>query len=142
MRNRSKEEVDQQTTAEQALENERDFFAGRNLTALQLAVSKELRSLPDDRKGTVHLVRKLVQIQHSEIKKRMPGLRKQASAMYAALHCVMTSRIACWSTNVLSCDCTGCQSWSPVKRIRGQFDFAFGDSTSLSRLGGNSTTLD
>ncbi len=74
-------------TAEQALQKEQDFFDGRNLTAQQLAVSHELRSLPVDKKGTVQLIRKLVQIQQAQVRRRMPGLRREVRAACTALPC-------------------------------------------------------
>ena len=72
-------------TAEQALQNEQNFFSGTGLQPQELTVSRELRSLPNDRKGTVQLIKKLVQTQQVQIRKQMPGLRRSVSVMHMAI---------------------------------------------------------
>ena len=79
VRNRTQEELDQGVTAEEVLQKEQDFFDGTDLTEQQLRVSQELRSLSPDKKGTVQLIRKLVRIQQEQVRKRMPGLRREVS---------------------------------------------------------------
>lgn len=82
VRNRTQDEINKNITAEQALKNEQDFFQGNNLQPEQLAVSKELRSLSDDKKGTVQLIIKLVKIQQEQIRKQMPGVRRKVRAVH------------------------------------------------------------
>lgn len=79
MRNRTREEVKQNMSAEDALQKEQDFFNGisSELTAQQLAVSEELRSLTKERKGTAELIKKLVHIQQVELRAGMPAVRRQ-----------------------------------------------------------------
>lgn len=91
VRNRTQEEINSNITAEQALKNEQDFFQGNNLQPEQLAVSMELRSLSKDKKGTIQLIKKLVEIQQEQIRKQMPGVRRKVGAVHWFVTCALST---------------------------------------------------